>query len=98
MRVWIGMVAIGLTAGGCMPKEQEIPTRDDVRYPCDAARVQSMIGQVATQALGTEAVRASGARTMRWITPGGAYTMDYRTDRLNIHLDAQNRITRIDCG
>jgi hypothetical protein len=35
---------------------------------------------------------------MRWITPDGAYTMDFRTDRLNIHLDSRNRVTKINCG
>jgi hypothetical protein len=98
MRVLAGLIGLGLMAGGCMPKEQEIPTREDPRFACNAAKVQSMIGQVATQALGGEAVRTAGARTMRWITPDGAYTMDYRTDRLNIHLNAQNRVTKITCG
>jgi hypothetical protein len=98
MRVASGLLGLGLILGGCMPKEGEIPTRDDQRFACDAAPVQAMVGQVATQALGTEAVRASGARTMRWIRPGEAVTMDYRTDRLNMHLDAQNRVTRITCG
>ena len=98
MRMIAGGLALALIAGGCMPKEEEVPARDDVRYACNAARVQTMVGQVATQALGTEAVRASGARTLRWITPGSAHTMDYRTDRLNIHLDAQNRVTRLNCG
>ena len=98
MRVWAGLIALGLMAGGCMPKDEEIPTREDPRFTCDARKVQTMIGQTATQALGGEAVRAAGARTMRWIAPDSAYTMDYRTDRLNIHLDARNRVTKIDCG
>jgi hypothetical protein len=98
MRIWAGLVVLGLMAGGCMPQEEEIQTREDPRFTCDARKVQTMIGQTATQALGGEAVRTAGARTMRWISPGGAYTMDYRTDRLNIHLDGQNRVTKIDCG
>lgn len=98
MRVWAGLIALGLMAAGCMPKDQEIQGAEDPRFTCNAAKVQTMIGQTASQALGGEAVRTAGARTMRWIAPGGAYTMDFRTDRLNIHLDAQNRVTKIDCG
>lgn len=98
MRRWAGLMGLGLVAGGCMPMEEEIPTRDDPRFACNARPVQPMIGQIATQALGAEAVRAAGARTMRWIAPDSVYTMDYRTDRLNIHLDPQNRITKINCG
>ena len=42
--------------------------------------------------------RLSGARALRWIAPNAIVTMDYRTDRLNMHHDAANRITRINCG
>jgi hypothetical protein len=97
MRVLAGILGL-LAMGGCMPVEKEVPTRNDPRYTCNAAKLQGMIGQVATQALGTEALRASGARTMRWIEPGAIYTMEYREDRLNIHLDARNRVTKINCG
>ncbi len=100
MRVVAGLIGLGLMMGGCMPtlEDEEIPTREDPRFTCDAGKVQSMIGQVASQSLGGEAVRTSGARTMRWIAPDSAYTMDFRTDRLNIHLDARNRVTKINCG
>jgi hypothetical protein len=70
----------------------------DARFTCDAAKVQSMIGQVATRRSGGEAVRTAGARTMRRIEPDSAYTMDYRPDRLNIHVDARGRVTKINCG
>jgi hypothetical protein len=101
MRIWAGLIGLGLMAGGCMPtleEEEAFRRGKDARFTCDAAKVQSMIGQVATQALGGEAVRTAGARTMRWIAPDSAYTMDYRTDRLNVHVDARNRITKINCG
>lgn len=100
MRSLIAMAAVGLVLAGCNTTAGDGKARgvNDVRYACDATRAQSLIGQVASQALGTDAVRTSGARTMRWISPGMAVTMDYRTDRLNIHLDGQNRVTRVDCG
>ncbi len=100
MRLLAGLIGLGLMAGGCMPavEDQEVPARDDPRFTCNAAKVQSMIGQAASQALGGEAVRTSGARTMRWIAPDSVYTMEFRADRLNIHLDARNRVTKINCG
>jgi hypothetical protein len=98
MQVWAGLIALGLMAGGCMPKDEEIPTREDPRYTCNAAKLQTMIGQTRTQAMGPQAMRTAGARTLRWIEPGSAYTMDYRTDRLNIHVDARGRVTRVNCG
>ena len=92
------VTAAGLALAGCMTNGPEKEVGDDVRFACNASRVQGLIGQLATQTLGTEAVRASGSRTLRWIAPGQAVTMDFRTDRLNLHLDGQNRVTRVDCG
>ena len=101
MRLLLVSIVLGgvlAALGGCKTMEEEAPAREDARFACNAAPLQTMVGQVATQALGAEAVRTANARTMRWIRPGEAVTMDYRTDRLNIHLDSQNRVTRVVCG
>lgn len=98
-RILMAAAALSVLAGGCKTfAEDESLPKDEERFTCDAARVQSLIGQTASQGLGGEAMRTSGARTIRWIPPGSAVTMDFRTDRLNLHLDAQNRVTKIDCG
>lgn len=34
----------------------------------------------------------------RFIHPGTAVTRDYRAERLNVHINSQARIERIDCG
>lgn len=65
---------------------------------CNAAAAQPLTGQQATTELGAQALRHTGARTLRWIRPGDAVTMDYRTDRLNIELDERGRIARFTCG
>ena len=67
-------------------------------YRCDAAKAQAIVGGAGTQAAGARALQLSGARTIRWIRPGDAVTMDFRTDRLNIHLDAKGRVQRVNCG
>jgi hypothetical protein len=98
MRALAMAAVLAAMLGGCKTMPDEVPTREDQRFTCNATGVQGMVGQVATQTMGAEAVRTSGARTMRWIRPGEVVTMDYRTDRLNVHLDAQNRITQVNCG
>ena len=65
---------------------------------CDAGPVQDMLGEHATRALGTELLRRTGARTLRWGPPGAMFTMDYRQDRLNVSYDEDMAVTRISCG
>ena len=77
-------------------QEEQIPVRGG--GSCDAERAQGLVGRAATAELGAEALRLSGAATLRWIPPGAMVTMDYREDRLNIELDGQNRVTRVRCG
>ena len=71
-----------------------------VREPrlCDTTCADTLIGSPATASLGTQVLKLTGARALRWIQPGTMVTMDFRADRLNIRLDANNRITKIDCG
>lgn len=90
-----GMV---LLAGGCMTAGDEAPRVGDGRFECNANALGGLVGRAASRELGTEAMRAANARTIRWIQPGQAVTMDYRPDRLNIALDAQNRVERLTCG
>jgi hypothetical protein len=82
-------------AGG----EEAVPEHGTTAgYRCDDSEAQSLVGQAGTQDLGARALQLTRARTLRWIRPGDAVTMDYRTDRLNIHLDARGRVERISCG
>jgi len=67
-------------------------------YRCRAEAIRDLVGRPATQALGTEALRRSGARALRWIRPGDVVTMDYREDRLNVRLDARNTVASFNCG
>ena len=55
-------------------------------------------GQPATAELGAQALERSGGRTVRWIQPNTAVTMDYRQDRLDIYLDENNAVSKISCG
>ena len=80
------------------PPEEQVAVHGDTGYVCDAGRARSLIGREATSALGAEALRLSGAGTLRWLPPGAIVTMDYREDRLNIELDGRNRVTQLRCG
>lgn len=100
---WIAGVLMTMTSAcvTVVPAEGEEPVPVQgvtPGYRCDASRAQGLVGQPASQDLGARALRLTGSRTLRWIRPGDAVTMDYREDRLNIHLDARGRVERLTCG
>ena len=65
---------------------------------CHADRVQDLIGQPRSDAIGEKARAKAGAGVIRWIPMGAMVTMDYRFDRLDLRLGADGRITAISCG
>ncbi|NIC07118.1 I78 family peptidase inhibitor [Billgrantia bachuensis] len=65
---------------------------------CGAQRVQDRVGRRYDEALGESIRRESGAATLRVIRPGHAYTMEYRGDRINVHIDDSDTVTDIGCG
>lgn len=79
------------------PDEAPIPERGSGKT-CNAAGAQALVGQPASEALAAEAMRLTGAGTLRWVPMGAMVTMDYRADRLNIHLGPRNEVTKIACG
>ena len=91
-------MAVAMACTTVPPDEENVPEKGASGHVCNAARVQDLVGRPAGTELGADALRRSGARTLRWLRPGDVVTMEYRADRLNIHLDAQNRVSRLVCG
>lgn len=79
-----GAMAPDMAAGGAMM--------------CKVEGAQSQVGQKATQAVAAAILKDSGARTLRWGPPNGAWTMDYREDRVNVRYDEAMTITEITFG
>jgi hypothetical protein len=74
------------------------PAPEAPAMTCSAEKVQWTLGQPADEALTAKAKAQAGAERMRVIKPGMAVTMDYREDRLNLDVDADNKVTRAYCG
>ena len=48
--------------------------------------------------LGEDVLKTTGAKTLRWIPPNSAVTMDYRTDRVSVSYDDAAIVTSVTCG
>jgi len=71
---------------------------DEDGFLCNSDGLTGLVGRPASSDLGADAMRRSNARTIRWLRPNDMATMDFRQDRLNIHLDASNNVERFACG
>ena len=60
---------------------------------CGADRLQAYVGQPVSLLPNTDP-----SVTRRIIRPGDAVTEDFSLQRLNVRLDAQDRITSLTCG
>lgn len=100
IKLMASALAVAITGcAGVPPAEAEdVPVRGDTGRKCDASKAQGLVGRAASEALGAEAMRLSGAGKLRWIAPGMAVTMDFREDRLNIKLDERNKVVALTCG
>ena len=98
MRPFIAALPMLIAACATVSSGENPPQEVGANGACTTEGLQELAGQPATSELGAEAMRRSGARALRWIRPGDAVTMDYRQDRLNVRLDAENRVEGFDCG
>ncbi|MFB9866002.1 I78 family peptidase inhibitor [Vreelandella sulfidaeris] len=65
---------------------------------CDIAAIQYAVGESFEETSEAKLQRESDARHVRVLHPGDVATMDYRSDRLNIHLNDQEVIEELRCG
>jgi hypothetical protein len=66
--------------------------------PCRNEPLAQFVGQPASEDLGERMLRASGARTIRWVPQGGVVTMEFNAERITVQLDGSNRVERASCG
>lgn len=74
------------------------PSMERAGNECDASALQAYVGQSHSDVLEQAMRDESQAQRLRTIHPNQGYTMDYRSDRLNIYLDEAGRIKRLSCG
>lgn len=97
MKSLIAALALGLPACATIEPRASEQAPDDICGISDLGDL-NLFGQKRSDALVAMVARRLGERRVRWIGPGDAVTMDYNIERLNIHLDAQDRVARLACG
>jgi hypothetical protein len=98
IRLLLPIAMLSIAACQPVPPQTGTPAPPAEPTACGAEKVAGFVGKTRTDALATEVARVSGAKNIRWISPGMAVTMDYREDRLNVDLDDKGVITRLYCS
>lgn len=93
------LASIALAACSSVQPDPGTPGRNAAAAgACNAGPVAWAVGQQAEQDVMARVWRESGAGLIRPIAPGQAVTRDFRADRVNVHIDRDNRITAVSCG
>lgn len=74
------------------------PSNEGEVMKCVDTGTSWAIGQLADEAMVQRVRTETHSKGVRVIKPGMAVTMDYREDRVNIDVDADNRILKVRCG
>ena len=94
----IALPLLALATVACVPHGRPGEAPAPPTAACNAEGLGDLIGKPRGEAVAAEAIRRSGAKLVRWITPGMMVTMDYRANRLNLHTSIENKVSDIRCG
>ena len=97
MRLALGFLGL-LPLAACTVAQSDATAPGEPVGTCRSEPLAQFIGQPASEDLGARMLRASGARTIRWVPKGGMVTMDFSPSRLTVQLDEANRVERANCG
>jgi hypothetical protein len=92
------LTLFALTACAAAPPPAPMPVHGASAYVCRGESLAHFAGRPATQELGAEMLRVSGARDLRWVASGMMVTMEFSPERLTVWLKPDNRVDRATCG
>jgi hypothetical protein len=102
MKTFTLALAAGMLAGsaltGCSGLPVDTTPPEDTHVICKADSLGWTIGKEADETLVKRAQLEATARIVRVLRPGQMVTMEYSDQRLNIHVDANNRVTSYSCS
>jgi len=89
------LVLIGFLVTACAPVA---PLPGPPQGRCATAALGNLVGRAATPMLVNRAQHRARASMARVLRPGQVVTMEYREGRLNVNVDAANRVKSFTCG
>lgn len=89
--------AMPVAANATVPPDATPPAPEEPAMTCQADKGQWAIGQIADEALVAKVKADTTSESIRVIKPDMMVTMDYREDRVNLDVDADNRVTAVRC-
>jgi hypothetical protein len=92
------IAAAALSACATAPAGDTPPQGSTPGRVCSAEGGQQFVGQAATEETGSAIRQATNSSVLRWARPGMMMTMEYRSDRVTVHVGPDNRITQVACG
>ncbi len=69
-----------------------------VSAKCNGDAASAHLGHAGTAEMAEAARKDAGAELVRVLKPNQPMTLDYRGERLNVHVDANGKIVRLTCG
>jgi len=90
------VIVLLLSMGACATIPPEAPPQPIGL--CNAEGARSAVGREPSGEVVERARVDSGSATVRVVRPGDAVTMDFRSDRLNLNVNARNAIDAVKCG
>lgn len=92
-------ILLAALLAGCTVTDAKIPpAAPPATGKCAPDGLGSFVGQKASAEIGAQMLSLTGARTLRWVPPRTAVTMDYREDRLTVSYDDNMVIIQASCG
>ena len=95
-----GSGATGAQAASGMPdaQAQQASSGQAPRHQCNAQPAQFLVGQPYSAGTLEQARAAAGADEARMLRPDSVITKELKLGRLNVVVDADQRVSRVHCG
>ncbi|WP_145182670.1 I78 family peptidase inhibitor [Pseudomonas sp. URMO17WK12:I11] len=94
----VAAVLAGCSTGGSSGGGQAVDGTASNDGRCQASGADFAIGKQGSADLLEQARKASGSQTARILKPRDVVTLEYRSERLNLNVDEQGVVTRVNCG